>query len=85
MATSIENAIPYKGDDAAQKMAKTMAEPMIGMGLMSVVAGFILGIFAGLNFGEAFSASGTDADLGTGQALVQLTGGFIFLGMGLIL
>ncbi len=84
MATS-ESSIPYKGDDAVQKMAKKMAWPMLGMGTMTVIVGFILAIAGGINFGDFFSPSGVAGDLGRGEALVQLTGAFLFLGMGLIL
>lgn len=84
VATS-DTSIPYKGDDAVQKMAKKMAWPMLAMGTMAVIVGFILAIAGGINFGDFFSPSGVAADLGRGEALVQLTGAFLFLGMGLIL
>lgn len=85
MTTKLKNTIPYKGDDLPQTMAKTMAWPMLGMGAMSVLFGFILGIVGGTNFGDAFSPSGVASDLSTGQTLSQLSGAFVFLGMGMIL
>ncbi len=85
MTTKLKNTIPYKGDDLPQTMAKTMAWPMLGMGAMSVLLGFILGIVGGTNFGDAFSPSGVASDLSTGQTLSQLSGAFVFLGMGMIL
>lgn len=80
-----DTSIPYKGDDPVQKMAKKMAWPMLGMGTMTVIVGFLLAIAGGINFGDFFSPSGVADDLGRGEALVQLTGAFLFLGMGLIL
>ncbi len=85
VTTKIKNTIPYKGDDLPQTMAKNMAWPMLGMGSMSVVVGFIIGIIGGTNFGDAFSPSGVASDLSTGQTLGQLSGAFVFLGMGMIL
>ncbi len=85
MTTKLENTIPYKGDDLPQTMAKTMAWPMLGMGGMSVIVGFILGIVGGTNFGDAFSPTGVASDLSTGKTLSQLSGAFVFLGMGMIL
>jgi len=85
MTTKLENTIPYKGDDLPQTMAKTMAWPMLGMGAMSVMVGFILGIVGGTNFGDAFSPTGVASDLSTGKTLSQLSGAFVFLGMGMIL
>lgn len=83
--TTTENSIPYKGDDAVQTMAKKMAWPMLGMGTMTVAGSFVLAVAGGVNFGDFFSPSGVAADLGRGEALVQLTGAAMFLGMGLIL
>lgn len=80
-----DKSIPYKGDDAVQTMAKTMAWPMLGMGAMTVVGALVLAIVGGTNFGDFFSPSGVAADLGRGEALVQLTGATLFLGMGMIL
>jgi hypothetical protein len=80
-----DNSIPYKGDDAVQAMAEKMAWPMLGMGTMTVVGALILAIIGGTNFGAFFSTSGVAADLGRGEALVQLTGATLFLGMGMIL
>lgn len=85
MATKLKGAIPYKGDDWAQSMAKTMAEPMVAMGLMAVAVGFVLGIAGGLNFGDFFSPTGSPDDLGRAEALVHLAPATIFLGMGFIL
>jgi len=79
------NSIAYKGDDSIQTMAKKMAWPMLAMGSMTVVVAFALAIAGGVNFGDFFSPSGVPADLGRGEALMQLTGAFLFLGMGLIL
>ena len=84
MATTA-NTIPYKGDDAVQTMAKKMSLPMLGMGSMTVVVALVLAIIAGISFGDFFSPSGVVDDLGRGEALVQLTGAFLFLGMGMIL
>jgi hypothetical protein len=84
-SSKIPEAIPYKGDDWAQSMSKTLAWPMIGMGLMAVVGGLVAGIVGGVNFGEFFSPSGVTDDLGRAEVAVQLTGAFLFLGMGLIL
>ncbi len=84
MATT-DNSIPYKGDDAVQTMAKKMAWPMLGMGSMAVLGALGLAIAGGVNFGDFFSPSGVAADLGRGEALVQLTGAVLFLGMGMIL
>ncbi|WP_395156018.1 hypothetical protein [Ilumatobacter sp.] len=83
--TRISETIPYKGDDAIQKMAKTMQWPMLAMGSMTVVAAFVMAVAGGISFGDFFSPSGVASDLGSGEALVQLTGAFLFLGMGLIL
>jgi len=85
MTTKLKNTIPYKGDDLPQTMAKTMAWPMLGMGAMLLVVGLILGIIGGTNFGDAFSPSGVASDLSTGQTLGQLSGAFLFLGMGMVL
>ena len=85
VTTKLKDTIPYKGDDLPQTMAKTMAWPMLGMGGMSVVVGLILGIVGGTNFGDAFSPTGVASDLSTGKTLSQLSGAFVFLGMGMIL
>lgn len=79
--TKIPNAIAYKGDDWAQNMARTMALPILAMGLMAVAGGLV----AGINFGDFFSPSGDLADLGRAEATVQIAGASLFLGMGLIL
>lgn len=80
-----DTAIAYKGDDAVQKMAKVMQWPMLAMGTMTVVASFGIAVAGGVSFGDFFSPTGVTSDLATGQTLVQLTGAFLFLGMGLIL
>jgi hypothetical protein len=77
--------VPYKDDDAVQTMAKRMALPMLAMGLMSVIGGLIAGIIGGVNFGDFFSPSGVAADLGTGEAAVQVANSLLFFGIGLIL
>jgi len=84
-SSRIPEAIPYKKDDWAQSMAKTMAWPMIGMGFMAVIGGLVAGIIGGVNFGDFFSPSGVTDDLGRAEVAVQLTGAFLFLGMALIL
>lgn len=84
-SSRIPEAIPYKTDDWAQSMARTMAWPMIGMGFMAVLGGLVAGIIAGVNFGDFFSPSGVTDDLGRAEVAVQLTGAVLFLGMALIL
>lgn len=84
-ASRLPNAIPSKGDDWAQYLARLMAWPLVAMGFMAVLAGLGTGIAGGVNFGDAFSPSAELADLGRAEALVQVTGAFLFLGMGLIL
>ncbi len=84
-ASRLPDAIPAKGDDWAQNLARLMAWPLLAMGLMAVLAGLGTGIAAGVNFGDAFSPSAELADLGRAEALVQVTGAVLFLGMGLIL
>jgi len=81
VASSIDRSILYKGDDAVQTLAKKMAWPMLGMGTMGVVLALIQAVIAGVNFGDFFSPSGVATDLGRGEAFVQLTGAFLFLGM----
>ena len=81
----LPDAIPSKGDDWAQWLARSMAWPLLAMGFMAVLAGLGTGIAGGVNFGDAFSPSAQLADLGRAEALVQVTGAFLFLGMGLIL
>jgi hypothetical protein len=83
--STIPDAIPYKGDDRVQTMARRMSLPMLAMGLMSVAGGVIAGIVGGLNFGDFFSPSGVAADLGTGEAAVQVANSLLFFGIGLIL
>ena len=84
-ASRIPEAIPYQSDDWAQRMAKSMAWPMVAMGFMAVVGGLVAGIVGGINFGDFFSPSGVPSDLGRAEVAVQLTGAVLFLGMGLIL
>ncbi len=79
------NTIPYKGDDSIQTLAVRLQWPMFIMGAMGVMLGLILGIAGGVNLGDFFSPSGVAADLGRGEALAQLSGAFMFMGMGLIL
>ncbi len=81
----IPEAIPYRSDDVVQRMAKTMAWPLVGMGFMAVVGGLVAGIIGGVNFGQFFSPSGELSDLGRAEVAVQLTGAVLFLGMGMIL
>jgi hypothetical protein len=83
--SEIPEAIPYRSDDLAQRMAKSMAWPLVGMGFMAVLGGLVAGIIGGINFGEFFSPSGVADDLGRAEVAVQLTGATLFLGMGLIL
>lgn len=78
-------AIPYEGDDWAQNLARTMALPMLAMGLMAVAGGLVAGIVGGVNFGDFFAPGGEVADLGRAEAAVQVTGATLFLGMGFIL
>lgn len=84
-STTITNAVPYKGDDWAQKLARTMALPLLAMGLMAVAGGLVAGIVGGVSFGDFFSPAGEVADLGRAEAAVQVAGATVFLGMGLIL
>lgn len=84
MATGKLQAIPYKGDDIPQKMAKTMWLPMLAMGLMAVTAGLIVAIIAGISVGDFFGGGSFD-DLGTGEALKEAGLGTSFLGMAFIL
>ena len=81
----LPDAIPSKADDWAQNLARLMAWPLLAMGFMAVLAGLATGIAGGVNFGDAFSPNAGLADLGRAEALVQVTGAFLFLGMGLIL
>jgi hypothetical protein len=83
--SDLPDAVPAKGDDWAQNLARLMAWPLLAMGFMAVLAGLGTGIAGGLNFGDAFSPSAELADLGRAEALVQVSGAFLFLGMGLIL
>lgn len=84
-ASRLPDAIPARGDDWAQNLARLMAWPLLAMGLMAVLAGLGTGIAAGVNFGDAFSPRAELADLGRAEALIQVTGAVLFLGMGLIL
>lgn len=84
MAAAKLPAIPYRGDDFPQKLAKTMWAPMLLMGLMAVTAGLILGIIAGVSVGDFFGG-GPPSDLGTGEALKEAGLGTSFLGMAFIL
>lgn len=83
----IAHAEPYKGDDWAQSMSKSMATPMFAMGVTAVLTSLVLGIAGGINIGEFFGslASPDFADLGRAEVLGQWTGAVAFLGMGLIL
>lgn len=84
-ASRLPDAVPSQGDDWAQNRARLMAWPLLAMGFMAVLVGLGTGIAGGVNFGDAFSPSAELADLGRAEALVQVTGAFLFLGMGLIL
>lgn len=84
-ASRLPDAVPFKGDDWAQNLARLMAWPLLAMGSMAVLAGLGTGIAGGVNFGDAFSPGAELADLGRAEALIQVTGAFLFLGMGLIL
>lgn len=85
-ATSTKDvAIPYKGDDWAQSLSRILALPMLAMGLMIVAGGLIIGIVAGINFGDFFAPGSEASDLGTAEAAAQWTGATLFLGMGFIL
>lgn len=84
-ARRLPDAVPAQGDDAVQTMARIVATPMLAMGFMAVVAGLVTGIAAGVNFGDAFAPGSVVADLGRAEALVQVTGAVLFLGMGMIL
>lgn len=83
MAAKLE-AIPYRGDDFPQKMAKTMWLPLLAMGLMAVTVGLIAGIVSGVSVGDFFGG-GAFSDLGTGEATKKWALGTSFLGMGFIL
>ncbi|MDZ7733144.1 MAG: hypothetical protein U5R31_08510 [Acidimicrobiia bacterium] len=78
-------SIPYQGDDWAQNLARTMALPLLAMGLMAVAGGLAAGIVGGVNFGDFFAPGGEVGDLGRAEAAVQVAGATLFLGMGLIL
>jgi hypothetical protein len=85
--TRIRNAEPYKGDDWAQSLSKSMATPLFAMGLMAVLAALGTGIAGGVNTGRFF-ATLTHSDLaklGRSQVLAQWTRALTFLGMGFIL
>jgi len=62
--SDLPDAVPAKGDDWAQNLARLMAWPLLAMGFMAVLAGLGTGIAGGLNFGDAFSPSAELADLG---------------------
>lgn len=81
----LPDAVAAKGDDWAQNLARLMAWPLLAMGAMAVAVGLATGIAGGIRFGEVFSPSAELADLGRAEALVQVTGATLFLGMGLIL
>jgi hypothetical protein len=85
VASRLPDAVPSTGDDWAQNLARLMAWPLLAMGFMAVLVGLGTGIAGGVNFGDAFSPSAELADLGRAEALVQVTGATLFLGMGLIL
>lgn len=85
VASRLPDAVPAQGDDWAQNLARLMAWPLLAMGFMAVLVGVGTGIAGGVNFGDAFSPSAELADLGRAEALVQVTGATLFLGMGLIL
>ncbi len=85
VASRLPDAVPSKGDDWAQNLARLMAWPLLAMGFMAVLAGLGTGIAGGVSFGDAFSPAAELADLGRAEALVQVTGAVLFLGMGLIL
>lgn len=77
-------SIPYKGDDLAQRMAKTMWLPMLAMGLMATVAGLAIAIASGVSTADFFGG-GTIDELGSGEALKEIGLGTTFLGMAFIL
>jgi len=85
IASPLPDAVAAKGDDWAQSLARLMAWPLLAMGSMAVLTGLGTGIAGGVSFGDAFSPTAELADLGRAEALVQVTGAFLFLGMGLIL
>jgi hypothetical protein len=85
VASRLPDAVPSTGDDWAQNLARLMAWPLLAMGFMAVLVGLGTGIAGGVNFGDAFSPSAELADLGRAEALVQVTGATLFLGMDLIL
>lgn len=77
---------PYRGDDWAQSLARTMWLPMLAMGLMAVLTGLVLGAWAGPLIGDFFQ-EGTPAadDFGRAQAIGAVGSGITFAGMGFIL
>ena len=85
VASRLPGAVPSTVDDWAQNLARLMAWPLLAMGFMAVLVGLGTGIAGGVNFGDAFSPTAELADLGRAEALVQVTGAVLFLGMGLIL
>lgn len=77
-------SVTYKGDDVAQKMAKTMWLPMLAMGLMATAAGLGIAVVSGVSTGDFFGG-GTIDQLGSGEALKEIGLGTSFLGMAFIL
>ena len=87
-SSNLPTAVPYRGDDLPQKMAKTMAVPMLVMGVMAVAVGLVVGVIAGVNFGDWFASvagSPNFNDLGRAEVALHLSAAFTFLGMGFIL
>lgn len=83
MATALR-AIPYRGDDRAQRMAKTMWFPLLAMGVMAVAVGLVAGSYSGVQLGDFF-ADGSTARLGRATATTAWATGTVFLGLGFIL
>lgn len=83
MATRLQGE-PYKGDDRAQAMARTLWFPMLAMGLMAVTLGLVTGAYSGLQLGDFFGGE-SSAHLGRATATTAWATGTVFLGLGFIL
>lgn len=83
MAAQLQ-AIPYKGDDVPQTMARVMWLPMLLMGVMAVTVGFVASVVAGVEVADFFGGDAADT-LRTGQAVGAWAIATVFLGMAFIL
>lgn len=83
MAARLQS-IPYKKDDFSQTLARLLWLPMLAMGVMAVVVGFVASVVAGINIADFFGSEPADA-LRTGGAVGAWATGTVFLGLGFIL